>query len=527
MFKKPHYFILSLRSLQRNNFQAFLAIIGVSVGVCALVISVALARGARESINEQLMSIGANMIVVTAGNYQVKRPQDSGIAPADHGYVIPDRPKSQTTIPYNGTAKSTVPSLRTPNWIPLYNLGNEAGFSGQPFLVPVHYEDDPNAEHDHPTAAERLGDTMAGLGAAATLTLDDATAIRDQLDGINFVASGVHENARIVMPGDGGRSWFTRLHGTEPRLPDLRSGWTFSHGRFFNEREHEEGQHVIVLGQVVADRLFGRESSPVGETVLLWNQSFEVVGVIGSQAWAAQPSAGDDQFDAVYVPVTAVHTLLNLSKLNTITASARSSGETSRLAQEITTLLRQRHGITEQLPDDFTVRTQAEQVLGQGLPPQVARVVAGNMNSVDSITMEQLSGSLERANTTMMLLLVGVAGISLLVGGIGVVNLLLLSVTQRTNEVGLRLALGAFRKDIAWQFVVEAILMTLIGGLIGLFLGISLVTSFESIFGWAANLSSLSMITAITASILLGVIAGAYPAYRAANLDPIKALHHE
>ena len=160
MFKKPHYFILSLRSLQRNNFQAFLAIIGVSVGVCALVISVALARGARESINEQLMSIGANMIVVTAGNYQVKRPQDSGIAPADHGYVIPDRPKSQTTIPYNGTAKSTVPSLRTPNWIPLYNLGNEAGFSGQPFLVPVHYEDDPNAEHDHPTAAERLG---AGL----------------------------------------------------------------------------------------------------------------------------------------------------------------------------------------------------------------------------------------------------------------------------------------------------------------------------------------------------------------------------
>ena len=140
---------------------------------------------------------------------------------------------------------------------------------------------------------------------------------------------------------------------------------------------------------------------------------------------------------------------------------------------------------------------------------------------------DRLSGSLERANTTMMLLLVGVAGISLLVGGIGVVNLLLLSVTQRTNEVGLRLALGAFRKDIAWQFVVEAILMTLIGGLIGLFLGISLVTSFESIFGWAANLSSLSMITAITASILLGVIAGAYPAYRAANLDPIKALHHE
>ena len=527
MFKKPHYFILSLRSLQRNNFQAFLAIIGVSVGVCALVISVALARGARESINEQLMSIGANMIVVTAGNYQVKRPQDSGIAPADHGYVIPAPPDTDSSIFYNAVAKSNLSSLNASDWLPRRNIGGEVSFSEQPALIPVHYEDDPNAEHDHPTAAERLGDTMAGLGAAATLTLDDAIAIRDQLDGINFVASGVHENARIVMPGDGGRSWFTRLHGTEPRLPDLRSGWTFPYGRFFNELEHEEGRHVIVLGQVVADRLFGRGSSPVGETVLLWNQSFEVVGVIGSQAWAAQPSAGDDQFDAVYVPVTAVHKLLNLSKLNTITASARSSGETSRLADEITTLLRQRHGITEQLPDDFTVRTQAEQVLGQGLPPQVARVVAGNMNSVDSITMEQLSGSLERANTTMMFLLVSVAGISLLVGGIGVVNLLLLSVTQRTSEVGLRLALGAFRKDIAWQFVIEAILMTLFGGVIGLFFGISLVTSFESIFGWSANLSSLSMIIAITASILLGIIAGAYPAYRAANLDPIKALHHE
>ena len=239
MFKKPHYFILSLRSLQRNNFQAFLAIIGVSVGVCALVISVALARGARESINEQLMSIGANMIVVTAGNYQVKRPQDSGIAPADHGYVIPAPPDTDSSIFYNAVAKSDLSSSIVPDSLPLRNIGDKVGFPGQPVVMPVHYEDDPNAEHDHPTAAERLGDTMAGLGAAATLTLDDAIAIRDQLDGINFVASGVHENARIVMPGDGGRSWFTRLHGTEPRLPDLRSGWTFPYGRFFSEGEHE------------------------------------------------------------------------------------------------------------------------------------------------------------------------------------------------------------------------------------------------------------------------------------------------
>ena len=190
-------------------------------------------------------------------------------------------------------------------------------------------------------------------------------------------------------------------------------------------------------------------------------------------------------------------------------------------------LLRRRHGITEQMPDDFTVQTQAEKLLGSGLPPDVARVVAGNMGSVDDITMEQLSGSLERANTTMVTLLASIAGVSLLVGGIGVVNLLLLSVTQRTKEVGLRLSVGATRRDIVLQFMSEATALTLIGGVIGILVGLSVVHMVGELLGWAVYLSTLSMVIAVVISAALGVLAGLYPAYKASSLEPVGALYYE
>ena len=510
---KAHYLAMTLHGIRQNNFQAFLAVLGVTVGVAALIVSLGLARGARQSIGDQMLAIGANMIVVTAGNYQVKRPQDSGIAPADHGFLMPD------TSVMRGLASMESPPL-------ISDL--ERPETGDATFLLAHYEDDPNAEHDHPTAAERLGDAMAGLGAAATLSIEDARAIENSLEGISFVASGVHENARVTLSEEeGGRSWFTRLHGTEPTLPSLRAGWTYSSGRFFSESEFNAKSNVMVLGQVVSDRLFGTNADPVGETVFLWNQPFEVVGVVSSKSWASRPAAGDDQFDAIYTPVSTIHELLNLSKLNTITAAARSAGETSRLAKDITMLLRSRHGITEQMPDDFTVQTQAEKLLGSGLPPDVARVVAGNMGSVDTITMEQLSGSLERANTTMVTLLASIAGVSLIVGGIGVVNLLLLSVTQRTKEVGLRLSVGATRRDIVLQFMSEATALTLTGGVIGILVGLSVVHIVGELLGWAVYLSSLSMVIAVVISAALGVLAGLYPAYKASSLEPVGALYYE
>jgi putative ABC transport system permease protein len=512
MREKAHFLLLAAQSLQRNWMQTSLAMLGVTVGVGALVASMALGRGAQEEIKDQLLAAGANMIVVSAGNYQVQRAQGAG-APADHGSI-----EQNDFTRFIVQAAPYFPSNNTFNFTPQI---------GQPQLIKAHFEDDPMAAHDHPTASERLGDSMAGLGAAATLSLEDASAIRDAIPGVQFVASGVHENARIVMAADENTQWFTRLHGTESELPEIRRGWTFPYGKFLTAKHVRDAQQVMVLGRVVADRLFGEGVNPVGEKLLLWNQKFEVVGVVGSRTWTAQPTAGDDQFDAVYVPVSTIHKLLNLSKLNTITVTTRSAGETTKISNEIVALLRQRHGILDQMPDDFTVKTQAQELLGAGLSPDLARVVAGNMVSVDELTIEQLSSSLQRSNRTMLALLAGVASVSLLVGGIGVMNLLLLSVTQRTREVGLRMAMGARGSDIAAQFVLEAVVLSLAGGLLGAAIGVVAASGLETFFQWSTDVSFMSMFIAIAVAALLGIAASVYPARRAAMLDPIGALGHE
>src|SRR5207245_2049200 len=206
--------------------------------------------------------------------------------------------------------------------------------------VAFHPEDDPMEKHDHPTASQRLGDTAAGLGAAATLTAADAAAIR-RIRGVQYVSEGVHENVRV---GFEPKRWFTRLHGADVELPEIRRSWTFSAGRFFTSREQSRASQVVVLGSVVAQKLFGAEN-PVGRTVSLWKQPFEVIGAIGSGSWMVSPAPGDDQFDAIYVPFTTVHRLLNLSKLNDITITAASTGEVTRIARDVTELLRARHGI--------------------------------------------------------------------------------------------------------------------------------------------------------------------------------------
>ncbi len=522
--------LLGLQALLRNRVQTALAMVGVMVGVGALVASMALGRGAQESIKDQLLAAGANMIVVTAGNYSPQKTQGTE-APADHaGFTAPADPREfvarllaarDDLIERGYSAKTVDQALK----ISLNSITGTNLSSGR--FLRTHFEDDPMAEHDHPTAKERLGDSMAGLGAAATLTLDDADAIRDKIPGVQFAAAGVHENARVSVEGDPTKQWFTRLHGTEAKLPGIRRGWIFPYGAFLTENQVENAEQVMVLGLVAAEKLFGEGVDPVGRNILLWNQPFEVVGVVGSTSWAAQPVAGDDQFDAIYVPVTTVHRLLNLSKLNTITVTTASAGDTTRIAGEITALLRQRHGISETMADDFTVKTQAQEMLGKGLSPELARVVGGNLATMEQLTLEQLTASLQRSNRTMLALLAGVAAVSLLVGGIGVMNLLLLSVTQRTREVGLRMALGARRMDIARQFVSEAVMLSLIGGVLGAGLGMVAATSFEEFFQWSTVISPVSTVIAVVVAAVLGVASGVYPASRAAQLDPIGALQHE
>jgi putative ABC transport system permease protein len=546
MFSRQ-FLLLAVDALIRNRVQTGLAMLGVMVGVGALVTSFALGRGAQQSVEDQLKAAGANLIVVTAGNYNAAKEERSDPdGNTGHTANEPDRlfplwrgPGVAATEqvgwrdgPGAGEGFGQRSILRTGDAMRLYRLANGALLSvdpagvGEPLLQSAHYEDDPLEIHDHPTAKDRLGDVSAGLGAAATLTPDDARAIA-QMPGVQHVVSGVHENAHVFAEVPGKTHWFTRLHGTEWALPEIRSGWTITHGRFIDKADAEKAVQVMVLGRVAADKLFGAGTNPVGKTTTLWNQKFEVIGVVGSRSWATQPAPGDDQFDAVYVPVTTINRLLNLSKLNTISITAKSTGDVSRLSKEVKQLLRQRHKIGEATPDDFTVTTVAQQKIGKGLPPQLARVISGNLEEVDKLTIEQLSASLRKTNVIMLALLASVAAVSLLVGGIGVMNLLLLSVTQRTREVGLRIALGARRSDIAAQFVLEALLLCLAGGVLGILAGMLASGGLEKIFQWSVDVSPLSALVALVVAALLGVVVSIYPARRASLLDPIEALRHE
>lgn len=510
-----HFGLMALKALVRNRGQALLAMLGMMVGVAALVTSLALGRGAQDALDEQLRAAGANLIQITAGNYKGKQEIDTDPeGHIGHTELEPEWRPTGMIVPaaYN-------PAPRIGGDFFSASDAMEGGF------IQAHFEDDPMAIHDHPTARQRLGDASAGLGSAATLTRDDAKAVA-LIPGVQHVVSGVHENVRIFVKGTQ-TQWFTRMHGTEADLPQIRSGWTIPHGRFLSRSEVEGAEEVMVLGRVVSDRLFGANVNPVGQTVLLWHQSFRVIGVIGSRSWATQPAPGDDQFDAIYVPVTTIDKLLNLSKLNSIAVTTYSVGDTRQVAKAITDLLRRRHHITAAMADDFQVTSVAQQVLGKGLSPDLARAVMGNLSSVDQLTVEQLSASLSRTNWIMLSLLASVAAVSLLVGGIGVMNLLLLSVTQRTREVGLRIALGARRGDIALQFVLEAVLLSVVGGLLGIVCGMAASGSMERFFHWSAVVSPISAVLAVAVAALLGITFGAWPARRAATLDPIEALRHE
>src|SRR5688572_11375769 len=484
---------VALKALGRNRLQTGLTMLGITVGVATVLAMMAVGAGAQRSIEQQVRAAGLNQLTIRAGNWRPK---------------VTD---SDEAVAHQGDARE---SLKHP-------LDR---FSDDVVKIAFHPEDDPMEKHDHPTARQRLGDLEAGLGSAATMTFADADAIRD-LRGVQYVAGGIHENVRVHLDK---KRWFTRMHGTDVMMPSIKRAWTFTAGRFFTEREQHRAEQVLVLGQVVVDRLFAAGVNPVGQTVMLWSQPFEVVGVVTSATWVVQPTPGDDQFDAVYMPYTTTQRLLNLSKLNDITVTAASSGDVSRLAREITKLLRARHGIGDNDPDDFTIITQAARALTTGgLPPSVARAVAGNVAELEKVTLEQLALTMERASRTMTWLLAAVAAVSLLVGGIGIMNITLLSVTERTKEIGLRMAVGARGKDVMRQFLFEAVVISAAGGLLGIIVGVIASIAIAQSLQWATVVSPLSVFLAFGVAAAVGVFFGWYPARRAAQLDPIVALRRE
>jgi putative ABC transport system permease protein len=390
-------------------------------------------------------------------------------------------------------------------------------------LAAFHPEDDPFAVHDHPTARSRLGDSEAGLGSAATLTTADANAIRN-IDGVQYVCEGVHENIHVV---NGDIRWFTRVHGDDVSLPNIRRSWTFLHGGFFTAREERKNEQVVVLGSIVATKLFGTDN-PVGKTITLWKQPFKVVGVVSSSSWMVAPAEGDDQFDAVYIPVSTMQSLLNLSKLNDITITTKSTGDVTRVEKIVTNLLRNRHHIGPDQPDDFTVASQAAKALSSGgLRPDVATAVTGNVNGLEKVTLDQLGKTLDKSSRTMSALLASIATVSLIVGGIGIMNIMMLSVTERTREIGIRRAVGARAREVLLQFILESVILSVAGGLLGIFIGVVAAIFISRSVQWSTNISVFSIVLSFGISAAIGIFFGYYPAREASRVAPLTSLRFE
>jgi putative ABC transport system permease protein len=302
----------------------------------------------------------------------------------------------------------------------------------------------------------------------------------------------VNTRAQVVA---GNQNWSTSIQGTDVDFPVMRS-WPVTSGSFFDAADVSRAAKVAVIATVVRDNLFGAGVDPVGETIRIRNEPFRVAGLLGSKG---QGAMGQDQDDAIYVPYTTVQKkLLGITYVQGITLSAASRGMSQEISEHVEQLLRTRHRLREDEDNDFTIRT-----------------------------MEELSSILTATTTTMTFLLASIAAVSLLVGGIGIMNIMLVSVTERTREIGLRLALGARGKDVLVQFLVEAVVLSLVGGLAGVALGAGVSQVLAAVMHWPMAMSPGSIALAFGFSGAIGVFFGFYPARKASGLDPIDALRYE
>jgi putative ABC transport system permease protein len=399
-------FRIAIKALGRNKLRTALTMLGMIIGVAAVITMVALGTGAQTSIEAQIQSAGTNVIIVSAGNFSA-------------------------------------------------------------------------------------GGVRQGQGNASTLVPADAVAVA-QVQGVQYVAPGSNTRGQLVA---GNQNWNTQVQGTDVDLPLIQS-WDMQQGAFFTPQDVTTAAKVAVIGSVVRDQLWGPDVNPVGQVLRIQNQPFTVAGVLASKG---QSSMGQDRDDTVMVPYTTVmKKLRGVTFINNMTVSAASANEVSAVADRISTLLRVRHKIQPGDPDDFMTRT-----------------------------IEEMASVRKEATQTMTALLASIAGVSLLVGGIGIMNIMLVSVTERTREIGLRMAIGARGRDVLLQFLVEAVVLSLVGGAIGIALGFALSQGVTIWMQWPTAVSPNAVAVAFGFAAATGVFFGFYPARKAAALDPIDALRFE
>ena len=399
---------MSSRALGRNKLRSALTMLGIIIGVGAVIAMVSLGQGAQSMVLGQISGMGSNMLTVMPGNMTA-------------------------------------------------------------------------------------GGASLGAGASSTLTADDVIAMQREIPTIAAASPSVGASGQMVF---GNQNWFTRIQGTNEHFPQIRM-WKVEQGEFFNEGHVRSSSRVIVLGSSVADKLFPG-MDPIGQTIRVRNLAFHVIGVLAPKG---QSVVGQDQDDTAVMPYTTVQRKLLgqiIPSINQAMVSAISQQATAATQSQITELLRQRHKIPAGEPNDFTVRSNADAAQ----------------------TFEQLSN-------IMTLLLGSIAGISLVVGGIGIMNIMLVSVTERTREIGLRMSVGARPSYIRMQFLTESVMLSLLGGAVGIVIGGTLAAVIANVLAWPTLVSGMAVFIAFAFSTGIGVFFGFYPAHKAAALDPIDALRYE
>ncbi len=401
----------ALDSLRANPLRSALTMLGIVIGVAAVIAMVAVGAGARDQVLRQIASLGTNLIMV-----------------------------------------------------------------GQGSIV-------------------RSG-VKLGAGTASTLTEDDALAVLTEIPGVVVTAPSVRWGLQIVA---GNQNWGTVLFGITPDYMDARD-WTVATGRGLSDEDVAQANKVVVLGQTVVRNLFGG-GDPIGEPVRVFSTPLTVVGVLAEKG---QNTQGQDQDDVIFVPLsTAKRNIPGMAKSNprfihTMVVKMRDGADMTEAQAQIRDLLRQRHRLIPGQDDDFWMRDLSE-----------------------------VSATRDASSRALSFLLAAVAAVSLLVGGIGIMNIMLVSVTERTREIGLRLAIGARRRDILVQFLIESTTLSLIGATVGVALGIATAMGVAALAGWPTLIQIDSVVLAVVVSGLIGVFFGLYPARRAALLNPIEALRHE
>ena len=409
MINIPSTIRISFRALRVNKMRSALTMLGIIIGVGAVITMLAVGTGARQRIGEQIASIGSNLIMVVPGS---------------------------TTA----------------------------------------------------------GGVRMGAGTQSTMTLGDAEAIQKECPSVLYVAPVLSGVAQVVY---GNQNWSTGITGTTMNMLYVRD-WFLSAGRLFTEEEVRSAAKVCLLGQTVVDNLFGG-INPVGQIIRIKKIPFTVIGILEAKG---QDPGGHDQDDTIYVPVTTAQKQLFGTQfpgmIRTIMVKAKSTEDLAAAERQINELLRQRHHIGQKHDDDFTVRN-----------------------------LTQMMQAAEQSTEVMTLLLGAIASVSLLVGGIGIMNIMLVSVTERTREIGIRMAIGAKTWDIRLQFIIEALTLSLIGGVAGIIIGISGSKILSMLAGWTTIVSPFSILLAFGFSGIVGIFFGFYPAYKASLLDPIDALRYE